>query len=182
MSATPPVARHPRPPELEGVSLEEIATRYVARFRDRKADWAAFEDAKIEGYKRAQHRFIGAGGAGKHADVNVIPPRNVAQFLSGPYKVPNIHMESFAVLTKQDPGGHLPRPGALRGRLLPRAADGHGGERPRHRPGGAPPPQPAFACRHNVGQGWKRSACRSHRMRSDCRWSACGFTTGQQST
>jgi len=69
------VARHPRPPELVGMPLEEIAARFVARFRDRKADWAAFEDAKVEGYKRAQHRFIGAGGSGKHGDVTVIPPR-----------------------------------------------------------------------------------------------------------
>ena len=70
------VARHPRPPELVGMPLEEIAARYVARFRDRKADWAAFEDAKIEGFKRAQHRFIGAGGSGKHGDAAVIPPRS----------------------------------------------------------------------------------------------------------
>jgi mannose-6-phosphate isomerase-like protein (cupin superfamily) len=69
------VARHPRPAELEGVSLEDLAKRYVARFRDRKADWAAFEDAKIEGYKRAQHRFIGAGGSGKHGETSAIPPR-----------------------------------------------------------------------------------------------------------
>ena len=69
------VARHPRPAELQGMSIEEIAQRYVARFRDRKADWAAFEDAKVEGYKRAQHRFIGAGGSGKHGDASVIPPR-----------------------------------------------------------------------------------------------------------
>jgi oxalate decarboxylase/phosphoglucose isomerase-like protein (cupin superfamily) len=75
MSASPTLARHPRPPELADATLEEIAARYVARFRDRKADWAAFEDAKVDGYKRAQHRFIGAGGSGKHADVNVIPPR-----------------------------------------------------------------------------------------------------------
>jgi oxalate decarboxylase/phosphoglucose isomerase-like protein (cupin superfamily) len=69
------IARHPRPKELLGMPLEEIAQHYVARFRDRKADWAAFEDAKIEGYKRAQHRFIGAGGSGKHGDAMVIPPR-----------------------------------------------------------------------------------------------------------
>lgn len=75
MSATAPVARHPRPPELANATLEEIAARYVARFRDRKADWAAFEDAKIEGYKRAQHRFIGAGGSGKHGETTAIPPR-----------------------------------------------------------------------------------------------------------
>jgi quercetin dioxygenase-like cupin family protein len=69
------VARHPRPEELKGVALEEIVHRYVARFGDRVPDWEAFEDAKIEGYKRAQHRFIGAGGSGKVSDQNVIPPR-----------------------------------------------------------------------------------------------------------
>ena len=68
-------SRHARPPELANTSLEEISRQYVARFRDRKPDWAAFEDAKIEGFKRAQHRFIGAGGSGKHGDMTVIPPR-----------------------------------------------------------------------------------------------------------
>jgi len=68
-------ARHPRPKEFEGASLEDIARQCVARFRDRKADWNAFEDAKVEGYRRAQHRFIGAGGSGKHGDPTVIPPR-----------------------------------------------------------------------------------------------------------
>jgi oxalate decarboxylase/phosphoglucose isomerase-like protein (cupin superfamily) len=82
-SAQPPnkqelvmAARHPRPKELEGVPVEEILSKYVGRFRDKKGDWAAFEDAKIEGYKRAQHRFIGAGGSGKHGDSSVIPPGN----------------------------------------------------------------------------------------------------------
>ena len=70
------VARHPRPPELEGVPVEEIMQKYVGRFREKKPDWAAFEDAKIEGYKRAQHRFIGAGGSGKHGDPTVIPAKN----------------------------------------------------------------------------------------------------------
>jgi oxalate decarboxylase/phosphoglucose isomerase-like protein (cupin superfamily) len=70
------IARHPRPPELVGVPVEEIGRRYVARFKDRKADWAAFEDAKIEGYKRAQHRFVGAGGSGKHDDDTIIPAGN----------------------------------------------------------------------------------------------------------
>jgi len=70
------VARHQLPAELVGVSLEDIMNRYTARFADRKADWAAFEDAKIEGYKRAQHRFIGAGGSGKHGDASSIPAKN----------------------------------------------------------------------------------------------------------
>src|SRR6266851_1956776 len=68
-------ARHPVPPEIAALSLEEIAERYIGRFRDKVADWEAFEDAKIEGYRRAQHRFIGAGGSGKHNDPTVIPPR-----------------------------------------------------------------------------------------------------------
>src|SRR6476619_7110347 len=69
------VARHPRPPELVDVPIEDIMQKFVGRFREKKPDWAAFEDAKIEGYKRAQHRFIGAGGSGKHADPDVIPAR-----------------------------------------------------------------------------------------------------------
>jgi mannose-6-phosphate isomerase-like protein (cupin superfamily) len=70
------VARHPRPKELEGVSIEEVMKTYIGRFAEKKPDWAAFEDAKIEGFKRAQHRFIGAGGSGKHTDPTVIPARN----------------------------------------------------------------------------------------------------------
>ena len=57
------VARHPRPKELEGVPIDEIMKKFVGRYSEKRADWAAFEDAKIEGFKRAQHRFIGAGGA-----------------------------------------------------------------------------------------------------------------------
>jgi oxalate decarboxylase/phosphoglucose isomerase-like protein (cupin superfamily) len=68
-------ARHQRPPELVEASLQDIADRYVARYRDRKPDWYAFEDAKVEGFRRAQHRFIGAGGSGKFDDKSVIPAR-----------------------------------------------------------------------------------------------------------
>jgi len=69
------IARHAMPPEVASLSLEEIMQRYVGRFRDKVPDWAAFEDAKIEGWRRAQHRFIGAGGSAKHEDPTVIPPR-----------------------------------------------------------------------------------------------------------
>jgi oxalate decarboxylase/phosphoglucose isomerase-like protein (cupin superfamily) len=69
------IARHPRPPELLDASLEQIERSYVARFADRVPDWNAFEDAKIDGYRRAQHRFIGAGGSGKFGDTSVIPAR-----------------------------------------------------------------------------------------------------------
>jgi mannose-6-phosphate isomerase-like protein (cupin superfamily) len=65
------IARHPRPPEFEGMSIEDIADRQVAYFKDRKPDWEAFSDALIDGYRRAQHRFIG-NTSGK-ADNSVIP-------------------------------------------------------------------------------------------------------------
>jgi oxalate decarboxylase/phosphoglucose isomerase-like protein (cupin superfamily) len=61
---------------LIGTPVEDITSRYVGRFRDRVPDWAAFEDAKVEGFKRAQHRFIGAGGSGKHGDPSMIPAGN----------------------------------------------------------------------------------------------------------
>ena len=40
-----------------------------------------------------------------------IPPRNVAQFLSGPYRVPHIHVESHAHLTNKTPIGTYRGPG-----------------------------------------------------------------------
>jgi mannose-6-phosphate isomerase-like protein (cupin superfamily) len=70
------VARHPRSSEYTNKSLEEIIETHVGRFRDRSADWNAFADANIEGYKRAQHRFIGAGASGKHDDKGIIPAGN----------------------------------------------------------------------------------------------------------
>ncbi len=68
-------ARHPMPPEVKDLSLEQVMDTYVALYAERVPDWYAFEDAKIEGWKRAQHRFIGAGASGKHADPDVIPAR-----------------------------------------------------------------------------------------------------------
>jgi mannose-6-phosphate isomerase-like protein (cupin superfamily) len=52
--------------------LRELLTRRVARFVERRPDWDAFADARVEGYRRAQHRYIGAGASGK-TDAEVIP-------------------------------------------------------------------------------------------------------------
>lgn len=68
-------AFHARPADIETLSLEEIADTYTGRFKDKTADWDAFADARIEGYRRAQHRFIGAGGSGKVTDPSIIPAR-----------------------------------------------------------------------------------------------------------
>jgi len=65
------------PPEpKQGASmaqpLSDLLTCRVARFTDRRADWDAFADARVEGYRRAQYRVIGSGASGK-ADASVIP-------------------------------------------------------------------------------------------------------------
>ena len=55
--------------------LHELLQRQVARFVDRQGDWDAFADARVEGYRRAQHRFIGSGASGKK-DAGVIPAQH----------------------------------------------------------------------------------------------------------
>jgi mannose-6-phosphate isomerase-like protein (cupin superfamily) len=47
------------------MNADELLGRHVARFVDRVADWSAFADARVEGFRRAQHRYIGAGASGK---------------------------------------------------------------------------------------------------------------------
>jgi len=54
------------------VTAEGLIKTQVARFVDRRGDWDAFADARVDGFRRAQHRFIGSGASGK-ADANVIP-------------------------------------------------------------------------------------------------------------
>jgi mannose-6-phosphate isomerase-like protein (cupin superfamily) len=54
------------------MTSEELIRTQVARFVDRQGDWDAFADARVDGYRRAQHRFIGPGASGK-ADAHVIP-------------------------------------------------------------------------------------------------------------
>jgi mannose-6-phosphate isomerase-like protein (cupin superfamily) len=66
-------AIHPMDPAVAGMSLQDLTRKFVARFGERKPDWNAFADAAIEGWKRAQHRFIG-NTSGK-PDENVIPVR-----------------------------------------------------------------------------------------------------------
>lgn len=53
-------------------TLPELLQRRVARFTDRRPDWDAFADARVDGYRRAQHRYIGSGASGK-ADPQAIP-------------------------------------------------------------------------------------------------------------
>src|SRR4030095_8206783 len=45
--------------------LSELLERQVARWTDRTGDWDAFADARVDGYRRAQHRFIGYRASGQ---------------------------------------------------------------------------------------------------------------------
>jgi len=62
-----------RPKEDTVSDLDDLLKRQVGRFVDKKPDWDAFADARVDGYRRAQHRFIGAGGSGKHGNTDFIP-------------------------------------------------------------------------------------------------------------
>ena len=53
-------------------TVQQLLSTRVARFVERKGDWDAFADARVEGYRRAQHRYIGSGASGK-PDSSVIP-------------------------------------------------------------------------------------------------------------
>jgi mannose-6-phosphate isomerase-like protein (cupin superfamily) len=53
-------------------TLAELLRTQVARFVDRVPDWEAFADARVEGYRRAQHRYVGVGASGK-TDARAIP-------------------------------------------------------------------------------------------------------------
>jgi mannose-6-phosphate isomerase-like protein (cupin superfamily) len=55
------------------VTAAELLAQRVARFVDRVPDWDAFADARVEGYRRAQHRYIGAGASGKVTDTRSVP-------------------------------------------------------------------------------------------------------------
>ena len=91
--------------------------------------------------------------------------RNIAQVLSGPYRIPNIHIDVSLLLTNKTPVGHLSRAGPLRGRFLPRAAVRHRGARAGHRPRRVPPAQSDRAKREMPYRARHRRAARRSRRR-----------------
>jgi quercetin dioxygenase-like cupin family protein len=54
------------------MTIDELLRQRVARFVERVGDWDAFADARVDGYRRAQHRYIGTGASGKQ-DTRVVP-------------------------------------------------------------------------------------------------------------
>ena len=57
--------------------------------------------------------FVDAGAYFRNAAP--VPAQNVAQFMSGPYRIPNIHIESSAFLTNKSPIGVYRGPGRFEG-------------------------------------------------------------------
>jgi len=56
-------------------ALRRSMQPYILRFKDRQQDWDAFayEEVADPHYRRAQLRYIGAGGSGKDGDTNFLP-------------------------------------------------------------------------------------------------------------
>ncbi len=84
---------------------------------------ACEKDGTIVGLRG--HAWVDAGAYLRTSAA--IPPRNVAQFLSGPYRIPNIHVESSVMLTNKNPIGTYRGPGRFeadffRERLIDMAA------------------------------------------------------------
>ena len=73
--------------------------------------------------------------------VGATASRNIAQVMSGPYRIPQCAHGSVVADDQQDAVRHLSRAGPVRGRFLPRAALRHGGGRARHRSCRIPPAQ-----------------------------------------
>jgi mannose-6-phosphate isomerase-like protein (cupin superfamily) len=61
--------------QKEGQSFPEWMEGRVARFESRKYDWDAlkFQADHDPAYRRAQMRYLGTGGTGVAADINVVP-------------------------------------------------------------------------------------------------------------
>lgn len=97
-------------------SMQDLLTAQVARFVDRVPDWDAFADARVEGYRRAQHRYIGPGASGK-VDVRAIPAEHFT--LSVMYVPPG---QGNAAHTHEVEEVFF----ILRGKVLVFLEDGHG--------------------------------------------------------
>lgn len=72
MNAPAKSIKHQVPEKYRDVPLSTLIETRVARYRELEADWDAFADSQLEGRRRGQRRFIGAGGSGKH-DPKAVP-------------------------------------------------------------------------------------------------------------
>lgn len=77
--------------------LEQI-DKYVARLKDRQADWNVLKfQADVDPkYRRAQMRYVGGGGTGAHNDPNIIPAGNftLSTMILPPGNVGPLHLHT----------------------------------------------------------------------------------------
>jgi carbon-monoxide dehydrogenase large subunit len=110
--------------------LIPFAARHVSRpvrwIEDRREHLTAMNhareaDCEVEIACRRDGTIIGLRGEifidlGAYVRTNgLIQPRTLAQFFSGPYRVPNVHITSTALLTNKTPSGTYRAPGRYEG-------------------------------------------------------------------
>ena len=109
---------------------EDFLIPFAAKFLSRPVKWiedrrenlltmshAREMDCDIEVACRRDGTLLGLRGrinvdVGAYFRTNgTVSPRNVAQFMSGPYRIPDIHLDSFAMMTNKAPIGTYRGPG-----------------------------------------------------------------------
>ena len=98
---------------------------------------ACMRDGRIAGLRGT---FYADMGAYTRTNGGVVPAK-AAQFVLGPYRIPNVAFDVAIYPHQQDAGRHLSRARPLRGEFLPRIAARHCGVRPWYRRRGIPPHQ-----------------------------------------
>ena len=109
---------------------ENLLTSNHSREIDIDLEIACEKDGTIVGLRG--HAWVDAGAYLRTSAA--IPPRNVAQFVSGPYAIANIHVDSSVMLTNKNPIGTYRGPGRFEGdffreRLIDMAANDLGIDR-----------------------------------------------------
>lgn len=86
---------------------ENLMATQHARDSDCEVEIACTRDGTILGLRGGAFSDVGA-----YIRTNgLVAPRNIAQFMSGPYRIPNIHIESSVQFTNKTPSGTYRGPG-----------------------------------------------------------------------
>ena len=131
----PFAARHVgRPVKWTEDRREHLMCMNHAREAACDVEIACARDGTILGLRG--HAFVDMGA---YMRTNgAVGARNIAQFMSGPYRIPNIDLDISLLLTNKTPVGTYRGPGRFETDFFPRAPARHGGARSRHRPDRVP--------------------------------------------
>src|SRR5882757_6976633 len=104
----PFAARHTgRPVKWTEDRRENLMATQHARDADCEVEIACDRDGTILALRGQAYCDVGA-----YIRTNgLVAPRNIAQFMSGPYRIPNIHLESHVQFTNKTPSGTYRGPG-----------------------------------------------------------------------